>query len=239
MRPTAPHRPGVGHERAASRDSAFVRGASLGYIYAGPIFISVFPVPSRVLSTGQKGARSFQCQPTAQGLESAVGKLSIVDKHRKSKTGSSTSEKDAAVVESWEDELSAGEDTETDTLSSTAKTDGLPDAPPPTPASPTSSYAWGEEFINPYSVGGPEGTRNADGGKSPRRPEFRPEKTDAMARRMIAGALGVRAPRKTEEGMEYEKAVKERERKKRDQEREARKRAEEDTQRAKAAVWGD
>lgn len=167
-----------------------------------------------------------------------VGKLSITDKSRKSKIGSSRPKEDA-VVESWEDELSAGEDTETDTMSSTAKTDGLPDAPPPTPASPTSSNSWGDEFINPYIAGNLEGVTNADGSKSPRRSECRPEKTDAVARRMIAGALGVRTPRKTEEGKEYEKAVRDREKRKRDQEREARKRAEEDMQRAKAAVWGD
>ncbi|KAH0544993.1 hypothetical protein FGG08_000919 [Glutinoglossum americanum] len=169
-----------------------------------------------------------------QGLEPAVGKLSLKDK---SKSGSPGVKE--GVVDSWEDDLSSGEDTETDALSPAAKTHGLPDAPPPTPVSLTSSDPWREEFVGPYLTESLEGTRNVNGNSNPRRPGIRPEKTDAVARRMIAGALGVRAPKKTEEGREYEKAVRERERKKREQEREARKRAEEAMQRAKAAVWGD
>jgi hypothetical protein len=165
-----------------------------------------------------------------------VGELSITDRSRKSKNGSSRAKED--VVNSWEDELSSGEDTETDITSFPAKTNGLPAAPPPTPVSLT-SVSWREEFAGPYFVEKIEGTRNVNGGSGPRKSESRPEKTDTVARRMIAGALGVRAPKMTEEGKEYEKAVRERERKKQDQEREARKRAEEDMQRAKAAVWGD
>jgi hypothetical protein len=56
---------------------------------------------------------------------------------------------------------------------------------------------------------------------------------------MIAGALGVKAPKKTEEQRAYEKAVKEKERKRREGEREARVRAEKEAERARESVWGD
>jgi len=67
----------------------------------------------------------------------------------------------------------------------------------------------------------------------------RPEKTDAVAKRLIAGALGVRAPKKTEEQRAYERAVKEKEVKRRNGEKEAKIRSEEEAKRAKAAAWDD
>ena len=56
---------------------------------------------------------------------------------------------------------------------------------------------------------------------------------------MIAGALGVRAPKKTDEQREYERVLKDKEVKKRNAEREAMRRVKEDSERAKAAVWED
>lgn len=56
---------------------------------------------------------------------------------------------------------------------------------------------------------------------------------------MIAGALGVRAPKKTEEQRDYERAVKEKEIRKRREEKEALARKEEEREKAKAAVWED
>ncbi|KAI5250390.1 hypothetical protein E4T47_01361 [Aureobasidium subglaciale] len=69
--------------------------------------------------------------------------------------------------------------------------------------------------------------------------ERRPEKTNAVAHRLIAGALGVKVPRRTEEQRAYDKAMREQEKKKRDLEREAKKKAEEDAVKAKAAIWDD
>jgi hypothetical protein len=62
---------------------------------------------------------------------------------------------------------------------------------------------------------------------------------DALAKRMIAGALGVKAPKKTEEQKAYDRAIKENEIKRRNQEREAAARAKEEAERAKAAVWDE
>lgn len=67
--------------------------------------------------------------------------------------------------------------------------------------------------------------------------EKRPEKTDAVAKRMIAGALGIRAPKKTEEQKRYEQAIKESEKGRREREREEVRRREEAAERAKREIW--
>jgi hypothetical protein len=67
----------------------------------------------------------------------------------------------------------------------------------------------------------------------------RPEKTTAVAGRLIAGALGVRAPKRTEEEREFDKAMREKERKRRTEEKEREKREKEETEARKKAVWDD
>lgn len=54
---------------------------------------------------------------------------------------------------------------------------------------------------------------------------------------MIAAGLGVKAPKKTEEQKQYDRAVKEQEIKRKNREREERERQLADEERAKAAVW--
>jgi len=73
----------------------------------------------------------------------------------------------------------------------------------------------------------------------PARSGVRPEKTDAIAQRMIAGALGVRTPKRTEEQKAYDKASREKETKRRSAEKEAAIKAKEEAERLKAAVWDD
>lgn len=67
--------------------------------------------------------------------------------------------------------------------------------------------------------------------------DFRPEKQTAVAGRLIAGALGVRAPKKTEEQRQYDNAMKEKELKRRNKERGNHKRETEEAEKAKAAIW--
>jgi hypothetical protein len=67
----------------------------------------------------------------------------------------------------------------------------------------------------------------------------RPEKTTAVAGRLIAGALGVRAPKRTDEEKEYDKAMREKERKKRTEEKERERREKEETEARKNAIWND
>jgi len=71
------------------------------------------------------------------------------------------------------------------------------------------------------------------------RPGARPEKTDAVAKRLIAGALGVRAPKKTEEQKAYDKAIRDKELKRRDMEKEAATKDLADAEKAKRAIWED
>lgn len=163
--------------------------------------------------------------------------------------------KSAPVAESWDDELSgSGSDTETeepsnslpsrtkerDSLSplSTANSIDSPHPPPPTPASPTSAPL---DFPDhPYVPGGGidsrDGSRRSSNAATPAK---RPDKTTAVAGRMIAGALGVRAPRRTEEEREYDRAMRDKERKRRDAEREKEKLEQQAAEDRKRSVWED
>lgn len=67
----------------------------------------------------------------------------------------------------------------------------------------------------------------------------RPEKTTAVAGRMIAGALGVRAPKRTDEEREYDRLMREKERKRRDEERNREKAEKQAAEERKRAVWED
>lgn len=60
-----------------------------------------------------------------------------------------------------------------------------------------------------------------------------------MARRMIAGALGLKVPKLTDEQKAYQKAIREKERKRRDEEKAEQKRKEEEAAKARAAIWDD
>lgn len=162
--------------------------------------------------------------------------------------------KSKAVADSWDDDLSSGSDTETETLSrttsgkaslspintnSTSASDNGPSPPPPTPASPTQfPYPDNAHFAD---IGGHDlgydGSRRGSTGTN--MPSKRPDKTTATASRMIAAGLGLKAPRRTAEEREYDKAMKDKERKRRDEER-AKEKAEKDAAEArKRAVWED
>ncbi|KOS18354.1 hypothetical protein ESCO_003186 [Escovopsis weberi] len=82
----------------------------------------------------------------------------------------------------------------------------------------------------------PTSARHSQGDASA---EKRPEKTDAVARRMIAAGLGLKAPKQTEEQKAYQKAIKEQEKKRKELDRVEEQRRREMTEKAKAAVWDD
>jgi hypothetical protein len=56
---------------------------------------------------------------------------------------------------------------------------------------------------------------------------------------MIAAGLGVRAPKRTDEEKEFDRAMREKERKRRAEEKEREKREAEERERRKKAVWDD
>ncbi|KXX77350.1 Coiled-coil domain-containing protein R3HCC1L [Madurella mycetomatis] len=152
--------------------------------------------------------------------------------------------KTTEVADSWEDEAD-------DDSSSASEVEATPtpvgnshagtSAPPPTPMSPVA----GRRPFSPSALSGPgftippldgvnDGSQSATGPSSKR-----PEKTDAVARRMIASALGMKAPKQTEEQRAYDRAVRENERKRREEEKERERKREEEAAKARQAVWGD
>ena len=58
-----------------------------------------------------------------------------------------------------------------------------------------------------------------------------------MAGRLIAGALGVRTPNKSEETRDYERAAKEKEQRRRREEKESKVKEEEEKEAARNSVW--
>lgn len=141
------------------------------------------------------------------------------------------------VADSWEDEATSDDDDEESfsqgnaapspsILSPTLSAEGPLD-PPPTPISPQTS--------NPWSAAG----RSSSPATGQRDPNRRPEKQTAVAGRLIAGALGIRAPKRTEEQRAYDRSVKEQEIKRRNREREEQAKAKEEEERLKASVWTD
>ncbi|EFQ27643.1 hypothetical protein CGRA01v4_02974 [Colletotrichum graminicola] len=174
-------------------------------------------------------------------LPSSLSKLSI-DSSNKKPAAKKIKE---PVADSWEDEdvddeEEGGNDDDKGEREGTAtpQADGSK-APPPTPISPT--YSAADRSFSPYAAADPSApsassSPAASSGSSGAR---RPEKTDAVARRMIASALGVKVPRMTEEQRAYDRAVKEKERKRREEEKAADKRRLEAAEKAKAAIWED
>ncbi len=164
--------------------------------------------------------------------------------------------KDSPIADSWEDEAddSDGSDAESTPVAGTTTASNQlqtgTSAPPPTPMTPVaaaskrpfspSALATPGFTIPPFdgpgssSSGYPAAPSGAAGG-----PSKRPEKTDAVARRMIASALGMRVPRATEEQKAYDKAVREKERKRREEERERERVREEEAAKARQAIWDD
>lgn len=172
--------------------------------------------------------------PASGDISSGVSKLSLTTPSTKAMT-TKTKSKKPKVADSWEDEdVSSGSDTETEAEWPAQLSQGHPQgtaAPPPTPISPA-AY---DSVSAPSQVpGAHRATLDVPGTATPR-----PEKTDAVARRMIAGALGLKAPKMTEEQRAYQKAIQEKERKRREEQKAAEKKKEEDAAKARAAIWDD
>ena len=177
----------------------------------------------RSLSIGEKGPVQDISRPNLKkGLSS--GSPTSVPKPKKSSA--------EPIADSWEDEANSSDDepvaqedmASPSILSPTLSAEGPLD-PPPTPISPQTSQPWVDRSTSP-----------AAGHSDPAR---RPEKQTAVASRLIAGALGIRAPKRTEEQRVYDRAVKEQEIKRRNREREEQAKAKEEEERVKASVWTD
>ncbi|MCJ1299795.1 hypothetical protein MMC08_002588 [Hypocenomyce scalaris] len=175
-----------------------------------------------------------------QDVEASLGGLSLSPSSHKTPL-KPRSKPAQSIADSWEEEASSSSsssDTETGTETPPSQQYAIPTAPPPTPISPTSPTDWAS-FGSPYTIPSASASlpRNTPSPNQQQQQQRRPEKSTAVAGRLIAGALGVRAPKKTEEQRAYEKAVKERETKRIQKEKEAKRREEDEKEKAKLAVW--
>ncbi|KAG6085912.1 hypothetical protein E4U15_001071 [Claviceps sp. LM218 group G6] len=166
--------------------------------------------------------RVTACSPNLS-LETAESTCKPLNPKPKSKSSKSKPEK---IVDSWEDDDdNSGSDEESRT---SAVSSPVALSSPSTPfAVPHGSVPdWNHATDRPTSPRGGDATK-------------RPEKTDAVARRMIAAGLGLKAPKQTEEQRAYQRSVREQEKKKREQEKEEEQRRRKESEMAKAAVWED
>jgi hypothetical protein len=161
-------------------------------------------------------------------IASSLSHLSL-DSNKKASKPVKKSKK--PVADSWEDEDVTSE-SDSDEAAPDRGSNALPSAPPPTPISPTykSDSPWSPmtDVTSAFGSNGPDSTGSR-----------RPEKTDAVARRMIASALGVKAPKQTEEQRAYDRAIREQEKKRRDEERATERKRQEEAEKAKSAMWDD
>lgn len=176
-------------------------------------------------------------------VESKLSRLSTDLKNTQASphsSGMSLPSQPSATPDSWEDEDSEQGDTPVEapgpSLKQITSNDG-PAPPPPTPISPQS----GDGFASRKW----EATSNLDSGRptprysQPEQPttEKRPEKTTAAANRFIAGALGIKAPKKTDEQKQYDNAMREAEIKRRAREKELKEKERLADEEAKNSVW--
>jgi hypothetical protein len=149
-------------------------------------------------------------------VRSSMNKLTISPSSAKPTVKSNSS-----VADSWEDEDVSDEEPQTPKTPQVGTA-----APPPTPINATYSHQSTPSYGS---------SRSGDDSPADRRPE----KTDAVARRMIAAGLGLKAPKQTEEQKAYQRSIREQEKKKREQEKADEARRQEEVVKAKAAIWED
>ncbi len=147
----------------------------------------------------------------------------------------SQSDKPAPLPESWEEAADASSSSSSRSPSppQTPISDSIPRAPPPTPTTP---YELPSHDIPALSGGQPRqvGVRVRDARTSL---GHRPAKQVAVAGRIIAGALGVKAPPRSEEARAYERAAKAKEKKRLERERDLKRLQAEEAEKAKKEVW--
>ncbi|WPG99024.1 Hypothetical protein R9X50_00182900 [Acrodontium crateriforme] len=181
-------------------------------------------------------------QPSPRSLAASLEKFTLAEACKTKKACQPT--------DSWEDEADNAVIT-TESSSGRESPAGHPGPPPPTPASPRNALSPVQSpksmaATSPYQVfpsQGPNGQFDPSHYRSPTAPvgseERRPEKSTAVASRLIAAGLGVKAPRRTKEEREYDQAMRLQEKKKRDQIKEEEERRKKEAEKAKQAIWDD
>ncbi|RVX73138.1 hypothetical protein B0A52_02265 [Exophiala mesophila] len=172
-----------------------------------------------------------------------------------SKSQQRKNKKKLEVADSWEDEdLSSpvegdmGDHTPTDPSDLASKPNNASNPalhpPPPTPISPRGSdqyIDWSTASMlgggrpTPFSPSSTTASTPSDSDRERRRPE----KSTATASRLIAAGLGMKAPQKSEEAKQYDRAIREQEIRRKNREKELQQREREADEKLKAAVWTD
>lgn len=191
-------------------------------------------------------------QPPIKTLRTSLDKLDLSQSTQKAKP-KATDE----PLDSWEDDSGSATETETDpksplqpTSSSTSTSaSDIPSPPPPTPISPSAASARNTSTSSTHTTLPPQGydsaSNSSSGASTPAHraaaggEDKRPEKSTAVASRLIAAGLGQKAPKRTKEQREYDQAMKVQEKRKRDAVREEERRREQEKERAKRDMWGD
>ena len=168
-------------------------------------------------------------------MRAPIEGLSLTAKERKPNSFAPENHREA-VAESWDEEVSSEDETRIKKMPMPSPVK-IPSAPPPTPISQDSPLIY--KNVEGEMGAWPAGLYSDDAGRPARSSNLRPEKTDTVARRLIAGALGVRTPKKSDEQRAYENATKEKELKKKLREREAQEDEKREAERAKVAAWED
>lgn len=163
-------------------------------------------------------------------VEAKLSRLSSNLKKSSTPRGSSTSLNTLPqeAPESWDDVVDTSPvEAPGPTLKQIMSNEGA-SPPPPTPVSPQDM----DSIAQRWESGNLPTTRYPNNAS-----DRRPEKTTSTANRMIAGALGVKAPKKTEEQKQYDKAMRDAEAKRKNREKEIREQEKLQDEAAKAAVW--
>lgn len=162
-------------------------------------------------------------------MESKLERLSISQDTPNRKKPTPAKKPRDMVADSWDDEAASSSSEAENDDATASKKSPVPDAPPPTPASPTSTFpSWGSQDQVPFAIR----ARDRD-----RRDDRRPEKSTTAAGRLIAAGLGMRAPKKTEEQKAYDRAMRENELKRKNKERQAQDMEREENEMAQEAMW--
>lgn len=190
----------------------------------------------------QKSEKAKSSSPVADSWEDEADSLSEEDSKEKNNNAASSGNNSNRNKITINNKYNNYSDNDSTPISPIAARDGIRE-PPPTPSSPQQfSAPWVGLNAAPYSSYGGSNTNMNTIRPSPAgriAADRRPEKQTAVAGRLIAGALGIRAPKRTEEQRAYDRAVKEQEIKRRNEEMEKAAKAREEEERAKAAIWDD
>ena len=168
-------------------------------------------------------------------MESKLDRLSLDPPHSHGKETSTRVSTKTPVVDSWDDESLSSSDTEAESSTTTAKDKPIPNAPPPTPITASASPTW--ETRPDSSVASARFPLTSTLDRRAAQERKRPEKSTAVAGRLIAGALGVKPPKKTEAQRAYERAIKEQEIKRKNREKAETEKGREEEEKAKSDVW--